>query len=145
MASPPKLQRIVELFAGAPKDLRLEALLEYSRKLPPLPPHLEGQQGSMEQVEECQTPFYLAAEIDADDRVSVWFDCPPQAPTTRGFAGILAEGLNGATADEVLAVPNDFYNQMGLDEAISSLRLRGMGAILGHLKRQVREQTSPVG
>jgi cysteine desulfuration protein SufE len=145
MASPPKLQRIVELFAGAPKDLRLEALLEYSRKLPPLPPHLEGKQGSMEQVEECQTPFYLAAEIDDDDRVSVWFDCPPQAPTTRGFAGILAEGLNGATADEVLAVPNDFYNQMGLDEAISSLRLRGMGAILGHLKRQVREQTSPVG
>lgn len=145
MASPPKLQRIVELFAGAPKDVRLEALLEYSRKLPPLPPHLAGKQGSMEQVEECQTPFFLAAEIDDGERVSVWFDCPPEAPTTRGFAGILAEGLNGATADEVLAVPNDFYNQMGLDEAISSLRLRGMGAILGHLKRQVREQSSPVG
>lgn len=145
MASPPKLQRIVELFAGAPKDLRLEALLEYSRKLPRLPPHLEGKQGAMEQVEECQTPFYLSVEIGDDGRVQVWFDCPPEAPTTRGFAGILAEGLNGATAEEVLAVPNDFYNQMGLDEAISSLRLRGMGAILGHLKRQVREQTSPVG
>ncbi|MBW3627456.1 MAG: SufE family protein, partial [Actinobacteria bacterium] len=142
MASPPKLQRIVELFAGAPKDLRLEALLEYSRKLPPLPPHLEGKQGAMEQVEECQTPFFLSTEVDDDGRVAVWFDCPPQAPTTRGFAGILAEGLNGATAEEVLAVPNDFYSQMGLDEAISTLRLRGMGAILGHLKRQVREQTS---
>ena len=145
MASPPKLQRIVELFAGAPKDLRLEALLEYSRKLPPLPSHLEGKQGSMEQVEECQTPFFLSTEVGDDGRVAVWFDCPPEAPTTRGFAGILAEGLNGATADEVLAVPNDFYSQMGLDEAISTLRLRGMGAILGHLKRQVREQTSPVG
>lgn len=145
MASPPKLQRIVELFAGAPKDLRLEALLEYSRKLPPLPPHLEGKQGAMEQVEECQTPFFLSTEVDDAGRVAVWFDCPPQAPTTRGFAGILAEGLNGATAEEVLAVPNDFYSQMGLDEAISTLRLRGMGAILGHLKRQVREQTSPVG
>ena len=145
MASPPKLQRIVELFAGAPKDLRLEALLEYSRKLPPLPPHLEGKQGAMEQVEECQTPFFLSTEVGDDGRVAVWFDCPPQAPTTRGFAGILAEGLNGATAEEVLAVPNDFYSQMGLDEAISTLRLRGMGAILGHLKRQVREQTSPVG
>ncbi|CAN5726637.1 SufE family protein [soil metagenome] len=139
-SAPPKLQRIVELFAGAPKDIRLEALLEYSRKLPPLPPHLDGHQASMEQVEECQTPFFLSTEVDGDCRVMAWFDCPPEAPTTRGFAGILAEGLNGATVEEVLAVPNDFYNQMGLAEAISNLRLRGMGAILGHLKRQVREK-----
>src|SRR5687768_8098068 len=32
--TPPKLRRIVDLFAGAPKDLRLQALLEYSRKVP---------------------------------------------------------------------------------------------------------------
>ena len=138
MSSPPKLQRIVELFAGAPKDLRVEALLEYSRKLPPLPPHLEGNRAAMEQVEECQTPFFLSTEVDDERRVHLWFDCPPESPTTRGFASILAEGLEGATVEEVLDVPNDFYTQMGLAEAISSLRLRGMGAILGHLKRQVR-------
>jgi cysteine desulfuration protein SufE len=143
MASmPPNLARIVELFAGAPKDLRVEALLEYSRKVPSLPPHLEGQRGAMEQVEECQTPFFLSTELDEDCRMTAWFDCPPEAPTTRGFAGILSEGLNGATAQEVLDVPNDFYTQMGLAEAISSLRLRGMGAILGHLKRQVRQQAA---
>ncbi len=141
-SAPPKLQRIVELFAGAPKDLRLEALLEYSRKLPPLPDHLDGHHAAMEQVHECQTPFFLSTEVDADCRVTTWFDCPPEAPTTRGFAGILAEGLNGATVEEVLAVPNDFYTQMGLAEAISSLRLRGMGAILGHLKRQVRQHAA---
>jgi cysteine desulfuration protein SufE len=138
MTPPPKLQRIVELFAGAPKDLRVEALLEYSRKLPALPPHLEGHRDAMEQVEECQTPFFLSTEVDDERRVHLWFDCPPEAPTTRGFAGILVEGLNGATVEEVLDVPNDFYTQMGLAEAISSLRVRGMGAILGHLKRQVR-------
>ena len=145
MVSPPKLQRIVELFAGAPKDLRLEALLEYSRKLPALPPHLEGNPAAMEQVEECQTPFFLAIEVDAERRVHLWFDCPPEAPTTRGFAGILAAGLEGATVDEVLGVPNDFYYEMGLAEAISSMRLRGMGAILGHLKRQVREHQAVAG
>ncbi|MDP9419224.1 MAG: SufE family protein [Actinomycetota bacterium] len=138
MSSPPKLQRIVELFAGAPKDLRVEALLEYSRKLPPLPPHLQGNRAAMEQVEECQTPFFLSTEVDDERRVHLWFDCPPESPTTRGFASILAEGLEGATVEEVLDVPNDFYTQMGLAEAISSLRLRGMSAILGHLKRQVR-------
>ena len=140
MTTPAKLQRIVDLFAGAPKDLRLEALLEYSRKVPPLPPDLEGHREAMEQVVECQTPFFLATEVDEDQRVHVWFDCPPQAPTTRGFAGVLAEGLNGATVDEVLDVPEDFYTRMGLAEAISSLRLRGMGAILHRLKRQLRDK-----
>jgi cysteine desulfuration protein SufE len=139
MATPAKLQRIVDLFAGAPKDLRLEALLEYSRKLPPLPEGLAGHREAMEQVVECQTPFFLATQVDEDRTVHVIFDCPPEAPTTRGFAGLLSEGLEGATVEEVLDTPDDFYTRMGLAEAISSLRLRGMGAILHRLKRQVRE------
>jgi cysteine desulfuration protein SufE len=93
----------------------------------------------MEQVVECQTPFFLATQVDEDRTVHVFFDCPPEAPTTRGFAGLLSEGLEGATVEEVLDTPDDFYTRMGLAEAISSLRLRGMGAILHRLKRQVRE------
>ncbi len=145
MATPAKLQRIVDLFAGAPKDLRLQALLEYSRKVPPLPPELEGDRDAMERVPECQTAFFLHARVDADDRVHVHFDCPPEAPTTRGFAGILAAGLEGATRDEVLSVPDDFYVKMGLGEVISHQRLRGMSAILHRLKRQVREAVPAAG
>jgi len=139
-AAPPALQRIVDLFAGAPRELRLQALLDYSRKLPPLPPALAGNRDAMEQVPECQTPFFLASQLGPDGRVSLYFDVPQEAPTTRGFAGILAGGLDGATAGEVLATPNDFYVAMGLAEVISSLRLRGMAAILARLKRQVAEQ-----
>lgn len=137
--APERLQRIVDLFAGAPKELRVQALLDYSRRLPPLPPSLVGNRDAMEQVPECQTPFFLATEVDDDGLVHLYFDVPAEAPTTRGFAGILAGGLDGATPDEVLATPNDFYARMGLAEVISSLRLRGMGAILARLKRQVRE------
>jgi len=139
-ATAPALQRIVDLFSGAPKDLRLQALLEYSRKVPPLPARFQEHRDLMEQVPECQTPFFLKTEVGADERVTLHFDVPAEAPTTRGFAGILSSGLNGATADEVLATPNDFYVPMGLAEVISSLRLRGMSAILARLKRQVREQ-----
>ncbi len=140
--TPPKLARIVDLFSGAPKDLRLQALLEYSRKVPPLPDHLAGQRDKMEQVVECQTPFFLATEVDDAQRVHLFFDVPAEAPTTRGFAGILREGLEGASAEEVLGTPDDFYENLGLAEVISSLRLRGMSAILFRLKRQVREQLS---
>ena len=141
MDMPEKLATIVEEFASAPRDVVLEMLLEFSDAVGPLPPELAGHQG-MEQVPECQTPFFLKAEVTPQHTVDLWFDCPPEAPTTRAFAGILAEGLAGASADEVLAVPGDLYQRMGLAAAISPLRVRGGTAILGRLKRQVREQKS---
>ncbi|WP_433090455.1 SufE family protein [Dactylosporangium sp. CA-052675] len=135
---PGKLAAIVEDFASAPRDVVLEMLLEFSDAVPPLPPELAEHAG-MEQVPECQTPFFLKADVTEQRTVRLHFDCPPEAPTTRAFAGILAEGLEGATADEVLAVPSDLYQRMGLAEAISPLRVRGGTAILQRLKRQVSE------
>jgi cysteine desulfuration protein SufE len=138
---PPKLAEIVEEFASAPRDVVLEMLLEYSDAVPPLPAELADHAG-MEPVPECQTPFFLRAAVGPDKVVTTWFDCPPEAPTTRAFAGILAEGLAGATGEEVLSVPDDLYQRMGLAQAISPLRVRGGNAILARLKRQVREQTA---
>ena len=82
----------------------------------------------------------LSPSRPTDGRVNAWFDAPREAPTTRAFAGILSTGLVGLQAEEVLRVPDDFYLAMGLGDVISPLRLRGMSAILGRLKRQVREQ-----
>ena len=137
---PARLAEIVEEFADLPAELRLEALLDYSRRVPPLPERLAGHREAMEQVPECQTPFFLATEVGDDDTVTIHFDAPPEAPTTRGFAGILSEGLNGSPAGDVLAVPNGFYGALGLDRVVSPLRLRGISAILARLKRQVGVQ-----
>jgi len=138
---PPKLAEIVDEFASAPREVVLEMLLEFSDAVPPLPPSLVAHEG-MEQVPECQTPFFLKAEVHPDDTVTTYFDCPAEAPTTRAFAGILSEGLAGASTDEVLGVPDDLYAQMGLATAISPLRVRGGSAILARLKRLVRELVS---
>jgi cysteine desulfuration protein SufE len=136
---PERLAEIIDEFASAPREVVLEMLLEFSDAVPPLPEAYAGHAG-MESVPECQTPFFLAAEVAPDGVVTAWFDCPPEAPTTRAFAGILAEGLAGASAEQVLAVPGDLYQRMGLATAISPLRVRGGSAILARLQRQVREQ-----
>lgn len=133
---PESLQRIIGSFRAAPRALRLQLLLEYARKLPPLP---EGVDGELERVHECQTPLFLRAGVDGDGRVQLLFDAPEEAPTTRGFAGVVRAGLGGLTVDEVLATPDTFYEEMGLAELISPLRLRGMGAIMARVKRQLRE------
>lgn len=134
---PSRLEKIVDLFADAPPRLRIEALLDYSRRLPPLPARFADHPERLQRVPECQTPFFLAVEAQPDDTVHLFFDVPHESPTVRGYAGILHEGLDGATASEILEVPSDFYLRMGLEEAISSLRLRGMGAIVTNLQRQV--------
>lgn len=142
MSVPPKLQKVVQRFERAPRDLRVQALLQYAKKVPPLPPELADDRSALEQVHECQTPFFLATRVEDGGTVHLFFDAPVESPTVRGFAGILFEGLEGATAEEILAVPEDFYTTMGLGEVVSPLRLRGMGAILTRLKRQVTEATS---
>lgn len=137
MSATEELQKIAEMFVEAPKQVRLQALLDYSRRLPDLPERLESDPDLLVDVPECQTPFALRVEPE-DGAVRIYFKVPAQAPTVRGYAGILHDALDGAPAEEILGVPNDFYQYMGLQEAVSGQRLRGMGAILARLKAEVQ-------
>jgi cysteine desulfuration protein SufE len=139
-ALPESLAEIVEEFASSPPRDRLELLLEFSQTLPPLPERFREHPERLEPVPECQSPLFVAAEVDADRRVQIFVDAPQEAPTTRGFAGIFHAGLNGLSADEIIAVPGDVTARMSLAEAVSPLRLRGATALLGRIQRQVREQ-----
>ena len=136
----PRLQEIAGDFGAVPGNERLQLLLEFPEELPPLPARYAGHRDLLERVPECQTPLFLAVEVDGSGTVHLFFDAPPESPTTRGFAGILHAGLDSLNADEVLATPGEFSSQLGLDEVVSPLRLRGMAAMLARIKRQVREQ-----
>jgi len=136
----PRLQEIVDEFHDVPDKDRLQLLLEFSQDLPDLPERYAENRDRMEPVPECQTPLFLAVEVEPDETVHLYFDAPAEAPTTRGFAAILHAGLDGIDADEVLATPPEFSGELGLSELVSPLRLRGMAAMLGRIKRQVREK-----
>ena len=135
---PPRLQQIVEEFSWCEGQEKLELLLEYAEKMPPLPDWL-NKDTHMEQVHECMTPVFVHAEV-VDGGMNFYFDVPPESPTVRGYAAILGEGLRGATPAEVIQLPANFYQQMGLQNVLTSQRLNGIQAILAYLKRLASER-----
>jgi cysteine desulfuration protein SufE len=136
-AMPAPLAEVVSDFQDVQGQDKLALLLEFANELPALPADLE--EAAMEPVPECQSPLFL--HVDAADRgkVRLYFSAPAEAPTTRGFAAILAAGLDKQPVEDILAVPDDFYADLGLAKLISPLRLRGMSAMLARIKRRLRE------
>jgi cysteine desulfuration protein SufE len=136
---PTRLEAIIQDFEYCEGREKLELLIQFSESLPELPERFAQQRAGMAPVPECMSPVYLFAETEAG-KLHFYFDVPMEAPTVRGFAAIMQQGLEGATPDEVLQVPGDFYQQMGLQGVLSQQRLNGMAAILAHMKQlAVRE------
>src|SRR5690606_32957975 len=110
---PATLAEIRDDFLDLPEAERLQLLLEFSNELPEVSEEVANHPEMCERVAECQSPVYIYVEV-SDGVVTMHATAPPEAPTTRGFASILVQGLTGLTADEVLAVPDDYPQSIGL-------------------------------
>jgi cysteine desulfuration protein SufE len=135
---PAQLAEIRDDFLGLEVPERLQLLLEFSNELPELPERYRDHPDLFERVEECQSPIFIVVEVDDDRAVHLFAMAPPEAPTTRGFASILAQGIEGLSVQQVLDMPDDYPGMLGLSVAVSPLRIRGMTAMLARIKRQVR-------
>lgn len=137
---PPRLEEIVEDFQMLRGREKLEYLLELAESLPPLPERLApARQANEGLVHECMTPVFVYAEAE-NGHLRYYFDVPPESPTVRGYAAIMQEGASGLTPEEVLAIPDTFYMDLGLQGVLSSQRLNGLGAILARVKELARER-----
>lgn len=133
-----RVSAVIDDFQSMTGNDRLQMLLEYADSLPELDPRFGENPELLERVEECQAPVFIAVEGNPD-RVDLYFSAPKEAPTTRGFASALNSALNGLSASEILAVSDDFPTELGLDQLISPLRVRGMRGMLTRIKRKTRE------
>lgn len=139
---PDSLAEIRDDFLGLEVKERLQLLLEFSNELPELPERYRDHPDLFERVEECQSPIFIVVEVDGEGSVHLFATAPPEAPTTRGFASILVQGIEGLSASQVLELADDYPSMLGLTAAVSPLRIRGMTAMLARIKRQVRERTA---
>lgn len=131
------LETLIPRFKAADRQTRLETLLEYSKKLPPLPQRYETEKAlGHNRVDECQTAVYLWVEVD-EGRVRIHADVPREAPTVRGFVSLLARTLEGETPDAVARLPLDLLDQLGLSETLGMTRTQGLTAILHRIKSSV--------
>ena len=136
-ALPDSLAEIRDEFLELPESDRLQLLLEFSNELPPVSDEVAAHPEIYERVAECQSPVYIYVEV-ADGAVTMHATAPAEAPTTRGFASILAQGMAGLSPEAVLAIPDDFPQSIGLTRVVSPLRISGMTGMLMRAKRQVR-------
>jgi cysteine desulfuration protein SufE len=136
-----RVSAVVEDFQSMTGNDRLQMLLEYADALPELDVLFGEHPELLERVEECQAPVFIAVE-GTSEKIDLYFSAPKEAPTTRGFASALNTALNGLTAAEILSVSDDFPTELGLDQLISPLRVRGMRGMLARIKRKTRELAS---
>lgn len=142
MSMTSKLQNIIDQFQWADPDMRLELLLDFARKLPPLPERYHAQRDAgANRVHECMTPVFLFTEMDEDGKMHYFVHVAEEAPTVQGILSIMLAGFDGCTPKEIVdGVPPDLLSKLGLNDQIRMTRAIGVAGMLGRIKNAAAER-----
>lgn len=137
-----RLNEIAAEFADLEPRERLELLLDFAEGLPELPPELRAKRDAADhRVHECMTPVYLWV-LPENGRLRIHGEVAPEAPTVKGFVGILADAFSGAAPEEVVRVAPDVIRKLGLIEALGMVRMRGLSAVLSRIQAEALKLSS---
>lgn len=139
---PPRLQALVDLFSGLSEHERRELLIHYaagSGRHAPQP----GEVFDIEEVRkdaECTDTVGIHVRVSEGGRCHFRVTLGPEVQTlTRALSSVLCEGLDGAPAAEVLAVPESLVAEIAGAELVR-LRSRTAYYVFRRLKEAVRNR-----
>jgi cysteine desulfuration protein SufE len=134
-ALPPALEKVLRQFRMLGREEKMAALLSWSRKLEPLPPHLAALDREAFTVPECQTRVDLFPERDPGGSVHFYADVNArQSPTIAAVLAIVFAGVNGQPPAATLALPSDIVRLLMQDIGLGA-RESGLNAMITRLKR----------
>ncbi len=140
-----KLNELIADFEGLDDEEKLELLVELSEELPaPSAGRCAGPAAENCRVQECQTPVFLWIDVTSDG-VQIEADVPKKSPMVRGLVTLVVQGLNGASPDEVMDLPDDLIANLSLQRTLGMQRQQGFRGVIARIKREVRRQTVPAG
>jgi cysteine desulfuration protein SufE len=135
---PPSIARVLERFRRMSREEKMQALVQYSRRLEPLPERFRALDRAPFTVPECQTRVDLFPEL-RDGKMYFYADLDPRtSPTIAAFLGLVFGAVNGQPPGTTLAIPADFVGTMmeGLGLATREV---GLNAMITRLKRHARD------
>lgn len=128
-------------FRALSREDKMQALVQYSRKLEPLPERFRELDRAAFTVPECQTRVDLFPEVRAGT-LHFYADLDSKrSPTVAAVLAIIFSAVNDAPPETTLALPSDFVRQL-MESIGLGAREVGLNAMVTRLKRYARDAGS---
>ncbi|MGH7604950.1 MAG: SufE family protein [Gemmatimonadaceae bacterium] len=135
---PPSIERVLRLFRAMGREEKMQALVQYSKKLEPLPERFRDLDRGSFTVPECQTRVDIIPEI-RDGRMYFHADLNVrESPTIAAVLAIVFGAVNGQPPSTTLGIPSDFVSTL-MESIGLATREPGLTAMVARLKRYARE------
>jgi cysteine desulfuration protein SufE len=131
---PPSIARVLSRFRTMSREDKMQALVQYSKKLEPLPERFEAIDRTNFTIPECQTRVDIFPEI-RDGTIHFYADVNVrQSPTVAAFLAIVFSAVNDQPPSVMRAIPEDFVSLV-MDSIGLGAREVGLNAMVTRLKR----------
>ncbi|HEU4563582.1 MAG TPA: SufE family protein [Gemmatimonadaceae bacterium] len=131
---PPSIARVLKLFRSLPREEKMQMLVQYSKKLEPLPERFRNIDRGAFTVPECQTRVDIFPEL-RDGSIHFYADLDVRkSPTIAAFLAIVFAAVNDQPPATTLALPSDFVHQV-MENVGLAAREAGLNGIVARLKR----------
>jgi cysteine desulfuration protein SufE len=135
---PPSIERVLKLFRSMGREEKMQALVQYSKKLGPLPERFKDLDRGAFTIPECMTRVDIIPEL-RDGKIHFYADLNlRESPTIAAVLAIVFASVNGQPPSTTLAIPPDFVRIL-MESIGLGAREPGLNAMITRLKRYARE------
>ena len=135
---PPAIDRILRLFRSMGREEKMQALVQYSKKLEPFPERFRDIDRTAFNIPECQTRVDIIPEM-RDGKMHFYADLDVrQSPTIAAVLAIVFSAVNDQPPESTLTIPGDFVRTL-MESIGLGAREPGLNAMITRLKRYALE------
>ena len=135
---PPSIDRVLKLFRSMGREEKMQALVQYSKKLEPLPERFKDIDRGAFTIPECMTRVDIIPEME-NGKLHFYADLNVrQSPTIAAVLAIIFAAVNGQPPSTTLGIPQDFVRVL-MESIGLGAREPGLNAMVTRLKRYARE------